>query len=124
MVRRFSIDYFFTSLKSWHNSEYFVSIGLDEEVASDLHLKYYTQYGLALAGLVKHHHVDPLDFDRKCDGSLPLEDMIPPNPAIRKLFEDIDRSKARVYGLTNANKPVRSSFTGTLNNLFSLIIAC
>lgn len=50
---------------------------------------------------------DVLDFDRKCDGSLPLEQMISYDPALRKLFEDIDRSKARVWALTNAYKPVR-----------------
>jgi len=43
-----------------------------------------------------------MDFDRKCDGSLPLEEMIRPNPSLRKLFQDIDRSKARVWALTNA----------------------
>ncbi|KAG5648982.1 hypothetical protein DXG03_000331 [Asterophora parasitica] len=48
---------------------------------------------------------DPLDFDRQCDGSLPLEDMIKYDPAQRKLFEDIDRSKVRVWGLTNAYRP-------------------
>jgi hypothetical protein len=51
---------------------------------------------------------DVLDFDRKCDGSLPLEDMIFFDPALRELFEDIDRSKARVWALTNAYRPVRS----------------
>ncbi|KAF8663367.1 hypothetical protein AX16_000943 [Volvariella volvacea WC 439] len=49
--------------------------------------------------------IDPLDFDCKCDGSLPLEDMISFNPKLRKLFEDIDRSRARVWALTNAYKP-------------------
>lgn len=53
--------------------------------------------------------VDPLDFDKKCDGSLPLEDMIKPDPILRKLLQDIDRSKARVWGLTNAYKSVRVS---------------
>ncbi|KAF9008980.1 Haloacid dehalogenase-like hydrolase-domain-containing protein [Cyathus striatus] len=84
---------------------YFVGLGLSHEEASELHLKYYTQYGLALRGLKKHHDVDVLDFDRKCDGSLPLEDMIKYDPAVRKLFQDIDRSKARVWALTNAFKP-------------------
>lgn len=46
--------------------------------------------------------IDPLDFDRKCDGSLPLKEMIRPNPALVKLFKDIDRSKCRVWALTNA----------------------
>jgi hypothetical protein len=36
---------------------YFVSLGLGHEEASDLHLKYYTQYGLALRGLTRHHDV-------------------------------------------------------------------
>lgn len=112
---------------------YFVSLGLEEERASELHHRYYTEYGLALRGLVRHHeigevapipyvpsclpciyshfsHPDPLDFDKKCDGSLPLEDMIKPDPALRKLLEDIDRSRARIWGLTNAYKSVRIFF--------------
>lgn len=104
-------------------------MGLKHEEASELHHRYvrahpskitriahyqqYTQYGLALRGLVRHHEVgehhlplprefdskhsfcqiDPLDFNEKCDGSLPLEEMIKPDPSIRKLFEDIDRTK-------------------------------
>ncbi|KAK0490896.1 pyrimidine 5-nucleotidase [Armillaria novae-zelandiae] len=84
---------------------YFMTLGLDDNEASELHLKYYTQYGLALAGLVRHHDVDPIDFDEKCDGSLPLEEMIKPDPSLRKLFEDIDRSKVRVWALTNAYRP-------------------
>ncbi len=35
-------------------------MGLDDAEASELHLKYYTQYGLALAGLVRHHDVGQL----------------------------------------------------------------
>lgn len=108
---------------------YFVKLGLDHEEASKLHLQYYTRYGLALRGLTRHHDVgnaspfpsqytphahedyllDPLDFDRQCDGSLPLEDMIKFSPSLRKLFEDIDRKKVRVWALTNANRPVHSN---------------
>jgi hypothetical protein len=51
--------------------------------------------------------IDPLDFDRKCDGSLPLKEMITPNPDLIKLFKDIDRSKCRVWALTNAYITVR-----------------
>ncbi|KAJ7129564.1 pyrimidine 5-nucleotidase [Mycena epipterygia] len=85
--------------------DYFTTLGLDEAEASVLHHKYYTQYGLALRGLILHHDVDPVDFDLKCDGSLPLEDLISPNPALRKLLQDIDRSKANVWALTNAYRP-------------------
>ncbi|KAI6047407.1 pyrimidine 5-nucleotidase [Pisolithus marmoratus] len=83
---------------------YFVSMGLDEDEASDLHFKYYTQYGLALRGLARHHDIDPLDFDRKCDGTLPLEELIQPNPKLRRLFEDLDRTRVRIWALTNAYK--------------------
>ncbi|KAJ7638912.1 HAD-like domain-containing protein [Roridomyces roridus] len=77
--------------------QYFLGMGLEEEEASALHLQYYTKYGLALRGLMLHHDVDPLDFDRKCDQSLPLEDLIKPDPALRKLLQDIDRSKIRLH---------------------------
>jgi len=82
--------------------DYFVGLGISHEEASELHRHYYVQYGLALRGLTRHHDVDPLDFDAKCDGSLPLEDMIEYNPSTRKLLEDIDRCKVRVWALTNA----------------------
>ncbi|KAJ7764975.1 pyrimidine 5-nucleotidase [Mycena maculata] len=85
--------------------DYFTSLGLDEEEASELHMSYYKQYGLALRGLILHHQVDPVDFDRKCDGALPLEDLIKPDPSLRKLLQDIDRSKANVWALTNAYRP-------------------
>ncbi|KAG9017319.1 hypothetical protein FRB93_007433 [Tulasnella sp. JGI-2019a] len=81
---------------------YFLSMGLAEDEASKMHKRYYTEYGLALRGLVRHHKIDALDFDRKCDGSLPLDRVLKPDPAVRKLLEDIDRSKTRVWALTNA----------------------
>ena len=51
--------------------------------------------------------VDPLVYDKECDGSLPLEDLLTPDLYTRKLLEDIDRSKCRVWALTNAYQPVR-----------------
>ena len=48
-----------------------------------------------------------MDFDQKCDQSLRLEDMIKPDPAVIQLLEDIDRSKYRIWGLTNAYTFVR-----------------
>ncbi|KAI9574721.1 pyrimidine 5-nucleotidase [Boletus coccyginus] len=83
---------------------YFVSLGIDEAEASELHHKYYKQYGLALRGLTRHHDIDPLDFDQKCDGTLPLEEYIKPDPKLRKMFDDLDRTKVRVWALTNAYK--------------------
>ncbi|KAJ7047268.1 pyrimidine 5-nucleotidase [Mycena alexandri] len=106
--------------------EYFRSMGLEEEEASALHLKYYTTYGLALRGLILHHDVDPLDFDKKCDGSLPLEDLIKPNPSLRQLLQDIDRTKVNVWGLTNAYRPHAERVLRILNvdDLIDGIVFC
>lgn len=83
--------------------KYFVNdLGMDEEQARVLHRDYYTKYGLALRGLTRHHNIDGLDFDKKCDQSLPLEDILKPDPAVRQLLLDIDRTKTRVWALTNA----------------------
>ncbi|KAB5594592.1 O-methylsterigmatocystin oxidoreductase [Ceratobasidium theobromae] len=80
------------------------NLKLEPEEARALHQRYYTEYGLSVRGLIKHHDVDPLDFDAKCDGALPLEELLTPDPAVRKLLEDIDPSKARIWALTNAYK--------------------
>ena len=103
-----------------------MSLGLTEDEATTLNSQYYTQYGLALRGLQRHHgvgntkpfspktrisltlcRVDPIEFNEKCDGSLPLEEMLKPNPLVRQLLQDIDRSKCRVWALTNAYRTVR-----------------
>ena len=98
---------------------------LDEESAYRLHTEYLTVYGLAIRGLIQHHPIgtdrpngshsllaltvsaiitDPIDFDNKCDGSLPLEDILHRDPSLIRLFQDIDRSKASPWALTNAYK--------------------
>ena len=110
------------------STAYFVGMGLPDEEASKLHHRYYSQYGLAIRGLVRHHQIgmflllvhckpcyipnpDPLDFDRKCDGSLPLEELLKPDHVLRKLLEDVDRTKVRVWGLTNAYYTVCAVFS-------------
>lgn len=64
---------------------------------------------------------DPADYDLKCDSSLPLEDMIEYNPSVRKLFEDIDRNKVRVWALTNAYRNVRPPFSPIIIHYFANI---
>jgi pyrimidine and pyridine-specific 5'-nucleotidase len=77
-------------------------LNLDWEDAVKLHREYYTNYGLAIEGLVRHHEIDPLDYNAKVDDALPLEDIIKPDPELRKLLEDIDTSKVKPWLLTNA----------------------
>ncbi|KAJ8604868.1 hypothetical protein MRB53_041644 [Persea americana] len=59
-------------------------------------------YGLAIEGLVRHHKVDPLEYNSKVDDALPLEEVIAPDPALRRLLEDLDTSKVRPWLFTNA----------------------
>ncbi|KAG9101978.1 hypothetical protein FRC06_002426 [Ceratobasidium sp. 370] len=86
--------------------DYFLDLDLEPEEARALQRRYYTQYGLSVRGLIEHHDVGtyPLDFDAKVDASLPLEELLTPDPTVRKLLEDIDPSKARIWALTNAYK--------------------
>lgn len=77
-------------------------LGVSEEEAIRLHKEYYQNYGLAIEGLVRHHQIDPLEYNAKVDDALPLEGIIKPNPQLRKLLEDIDTSKVRLWLLTNA----------------------
>ncbi|KAI1306876.1 Haloacid dehalogenase-like hydrolase-domain-containing protein [Xylaria venustula] len=83
--------------------EYFSKhLGLSEEDAIRLHSEYYKNYGLAIEGLVRHHQIDPLEYNAKVDDALPLEGIIKPNPKLRKMLEDIDKSKVKMWLLTNA----------------------
>jgi len=64
--------------------------------------RYYREYGLAIEGLVRHHKVDALEYNTKVDDALPLEDVIKPDPELRKLIQDIDTSNVRLWLFTNA----------------------
>jgi len=82
---------------------YFMNhLGLTWDDAVKLHKEYYRDYGLAIEGLVRFHKIDALEYNSKVDDALPLEDILKPNPALRKLLEDIDRSKVRLWLFTNA----------------------
>ena len=83
--------------------QYFRShLGLEDAEAIRLHKEYYTQYGLAIEGLVRHHQIDPLDYNAKVDDALPLEDIIRPDPRLRALLEDLDTDRVKPWLLTNA----------------------
>lgn len=67
-----------------------------------LHTKYYKDYGLAISGLVNHHQVNALEYNREVDEALPLDGLITPNPELRQLLEDVDKSKVKMWLFTNA----------------------
>jgi pyrimidine and pyridine-specific 5'-nucleotidase len=77
-------------------------LSLPWEEAVRLHKEYYQTYGLAIEGLVRHHQIDPLEYNSKVDDALPLEGVIKPNQQLKDLLADIDRSKVRLWLFTNA----------------------
>lgn len=77
-------------------------LSLSPEDATVLHQRYYKDYGLAIEGLVRHHKVDPLEYNEKVDDALPLDDIIKPDPKLRKLLQDLDPEKVRLWLFTNA----------------------
>ena len=83
--------------------DYFVKhLALSRADAEMLHQTYYLQYGLAIEGLVRHHKIDPLEYNRLVDDNLPLETVLSPDPQLRQLLQDFDRSKVRMWLFTNA----------------------
>ena len=83
--------------------EYFVNhLSLPWDEAVRLHKEYYQNYGLALEGLVRHHQIDPIEYNTKVDDALPLDEIIKPNPVLKQLLQDIDREKVRLWLFTNA----------------------
>ncbi|KAM3423765.1 hypothetical protein BST61_g1169 [Cercospora zeina] len=77
-------------------------LSLSREDATMLHQRYYKDYGLAIEGLVRHHKVDPLEYNAKVDDALPLDDIIKPDPRLQRLLLDIDRTKVKPWLFTNA----------------------
>lgn len=83
--------------------EYFTThLEVSRAEAIELHQRYYTDYGLAISGLILHHKVDPVEYNRKVDDALPLDTIITPDPNLRTLLEDMDKSKVKLWLLTNA----------------------
>ncbi|PSR76292.1 HAD-like domain-containing protein [Coniella lustricola] len=77
-------------------------LNLPREDAIRLHSEYYRNYGLAIAGLIRHHQIDPLDFNAKVDDALPLDSMIRPRLGLKKMLAEIDRSRVKLWLFTNA----------------------
>lgn len=77
-------------------------LSLTPSDATMLHAKYYSEYGLAISGLVKHHKIDPLAYNKEVDDALPLDDVIKEDRRLRRMLEDVDRTKVKLWLFTNA----------------------
>src|SRR5436305_4886177 len=84
--------------------EFFIKhLSVTAEDALMLHQQYYKDYGLAIEGLARFHKIDPLEFNREVDDALPLDDILSPDPELRTLLEAFDKSKVKLWLLTNAH---------------------
>lgn len=82
---------------------YFMNhLSLPRADAERLHREYYRNYGLAIEGLVRHHQIDPMEYNAKVDDALPLDNIIRPRPEITTLLKDMDKGKVKLWLLTNA----------------------
>ncbi|KAK1825718.1 Haloacid dehalogenase-like hydrolase-domain-containing protein [Podospora conica] len=83
--------------------KYFAThLSLPWDDAVRLHREYYQNYGLAIEGLVRHHQIDPLEYNAKVDDALPLDGIIKPRAELKKLLADLDTTKVKPWLLTNA----------------------
>ncbi|KAM3499168.1 hypothetical protein MY10362_007549 [Beauveria mimosiformis] len=64
--------------------------------------KYYSKYGLAIGGLMEHHQVDPRDYNSSVDDALPLDGILKPRRETRRLLDDINKSKVKLWLFTNS----------------------
>lgn len=91
-------------LRTRHRDRYFTThLSLPEAEAKRLHARYYADYGLAIEGLVRHHQVDGLDFNRQVDDALPLDGLIVPDPRLSQLLAGADPAAVRLWIFTNAH---------------------
>jgi pyrimidine and pyridine-specific 5'-nucleotidase len=52
---------------------------------------------------MRHHSVDAMEFNRQVDDAVPLDDILKPDPNLRKLLEEFDTSKVKLWLFTNAH---------------------
>jgi pyrimidine and pyridine-specific 5'-nucleotidase len=82
------------------------ALKMEGEEANELLMRYYKEYGLAIQGLVKFHKINALDYNRKVDDALPLQDILRPDWELRKMLEKLRAAGQcdRLWLFTNAYK--------------------
>ncbi|SCU88204.1 LANO_0D01420g1_1 [Lachancea nothofagi CBS 11611] len=81
-------------------------LGLDDDTAWNLHYNYYREYGLAIRGLVKHHDIEALEYNKMVDDALPLHNILKPDLALRATLKRLRSSNTvdKMWLFTNAYK--------------------
>ncbi|WBW74147.1 pyrimidine 5'-nucleotidase [Schizosaccharomyces osmophilus] len=76
-------------------------LGVPEDEAERLREIYYRHYGIAIRGLVLHHQIDAVDYDKRVDQSLPLEKVVKRDDRLRDMLLEL-RKKYKLWIFTNA----------------------
>ncbi|KAK9478264.1 HAD-like domain-containing protein [Lipomyces japonicus] len=107
--------------------DYFMErLNLSFNDASILHQKYYKEYGLAIEGLVRHHEIDPLEYNSKVDDALPIAQVLKPDPKLKEFLLSFDKSKVKLWLFTNAYKTHAQRVIKALDieNIFEGVTFC
>lgn len=81
-------------------------LNLTDQEAHQLHTEYYKTYGLAIEGLVRHHKIDALEYNKLVDDAIPLEKILQPNLKLRNMLLRLKKAGKidRLWLFTNAYK--------------------
>lgn len=85
-------------------------LGMDPDEAARLHRKYFQDYGLAIRGLLKHHKIDPVHYDKFVDGGLPLDGLLVPDLELRNMILSLPPWPRFIFtnaGINHAERVIR-----------------
>jgi pyrimidine and pyridine-specific 5'-nucleotidase len=79
------------------------SLNMPPDRAATLHQQYLHEFGSTIEGLVHHHQVNPMFFNKQVDDSLPLEDILEEDLQLQRTLARFDRTRVKLWLLTNAH---------------------
>ena len=79
------------------------SLNMPPEQAAALHQQYLREFGSTIEGLIHHHDVDPMSFNKQVDDALPLEDLLEEDVRLQRTLARFDRARVKLWLLTNAH---------------------
>lgn len=79
------------------------SLNMPPEQAAALHQQYLREFGSTIEGLIHHHQVDPMSFNKQVDDALPLEDLLEEDAQLQRTLARFDRARVKLWLLTNAH---------------------
>lgn len=76
----------------------------DKDDANEILRNYYHEFGLSLIGLIKDYKVNPLEYNKMVDDSVPLHKVLRPDPELRKFLVCCKLQFDKLWLFTNSFK--------------------